>query len=110
MTTNHDHEIKFKRLNNLKDPAANRTWITNIINICRSRKVHEIVDGSKEERGMLVYLLKARVFPTLENEIPDGDEEVLIGFAQFADEESAGDAKTGLQHWGRRRCSNSGHS
>ena len=54
MTTNHDHEIKFKRLNNLKDPAANRTWITNIINICRSRKVHEIVDGSKEERGMLV--------------------------------------------------------
>ena len=36
MTTNPDHEIKFKRLNNLKDPAANRTWITNIINICRS--------------------------------------------------------------------------
>ena len=78
MTTNHDHEIKFKRLNNLKDPAANRTWITNIINICRSRKVHEIVDGSKEERGMLVYLLKARVFPTLEGEIPDGDEAARV--------------------------------
>ena len=33
MTTNLDHEIKFKRLNNLKDPAANRTWLTNIITI-----------------------------------------------------------------------------
>ena len=54
MTTNHDHEIKFKRLNNLKDPAANRTWLTNIINICRSRKVHELVSGTKEDRGMLV--------------------------------------------------------
>jgi len=61
MTTNHDHEIKFKRLNNLKDPAANRTWLTNIINICRSRKVHELVSGTKEDRGLLVQLLQARV-------------------------------------------------
>ena len=90
MTTNHDHEIKFKRLNNLKDPAANRTWITNIINICRSRKVHEIVEGSKEERGMLVYLLKARVFPTLESEIPDGDEAVPYGTV----------SETGTEYWG----------
>ena len=51
MTTNHDHEIKFKRLNNLKDPAANRTWLTNIINICRSRKVHELTaEHGGEER------------------------------------------------------------
>ena len=90
MTTNHDHEIKFKRLNNLKDPAANRTWITNIINICRSRKVHEIVDGSKEERGMLVYLLKARVFPAQDGEIPDGDEAVPYGTV----------SETGTEHWG----------
>ena len=90
MTTNHDHEIKFKRLNNLKDPAANRTWITNIINICRSRKVHEIVDGSKEERGMLVHLLKARVFPDEDGEIPDGDEAVPYGTV----------SETGAEHWG----------
>lgn len=79
MTTNHDHEIKFKRLNNLKDPAANRTWLTNIINICRSRKVTELVRGTKEDRGMLVLLLQSRVFPDEDGVLPDGDETVSYG-------------------------------
>ena len=76
MTTNPDHEIKFKRLNNLKDPAANRTWLTNIINICRSRKVTELVSGTKEDRGLLVLLLQYRVFPDEDGVVPDGDEAV----------------------------------
>ena len=83
MTTNHDHEIKFKRLNNLKDPAANRTWLTNIINICRSRKVHELVSGTKEDRGMLVRLLQSRVFPDDDGDIPDGDEAIPYGTGGF---------------------------
>ena len=83
MTTNHDHEIKFKRLNNLKDPAANRTWLTNIINICRSRKVHELASGTKEDRGMLVRLLQSRVFPDDDGDIPDGDEAIPYGTGGF---------------------------
>ena len=83
MTTNHDPEIKFKRLNNLKDPAANRTWLTNIINICRSRKVHELVSGTKEDRGMLVRLLQSRVFPDDDGDIPDGDEAIPYGTGGF---------------------------
>ena len=79
MTTNLDHEIKFKRLNNLKDPAANRTWLTNIINICRSRKVTELVSGTKEDRGLLVLLLQYRVFPDEDGVVPDGDEAVSYG-------------------------------
>ena len=83
MTTNHDHEIKFKRLNNLKDPAANRTWLNNIINLCRSRKVDELVSGTKEDRGLLVQLLQARVFPDEHGDLPDGDEAIPYGTGAF---------------------------
>ena len=99
MTTNHDHEIKFKRLNNLKDPAANRTWLTNIINICRSRKVTELVSGTKEDRGLLVLLLQYRVFPDEDGVVPDGDEAVSYGTGDD-DWSAAFTAETETLLWG----------